>query len=1078
MGIRYQNIAACVILVLVMVMAEIAGICTNSSTLLHSPCLERERQALVKFKASLTDPSNLLSSWHGHDCCRWEGIGCDKVTGHVVMLDLTPPYLKCSRSMMEGEYWLRSDDEDNCDLLDEQYLEAGNVNSSLLELEYLTHLDLTGIYFYWNPIPMFVGSMRRLRYLSLSDAGFGGRIPSNLGNLINLHFLDLSENEFSPDSNINWISQLPFLEHLNMMHSFIYNEYQVNIINLTITAPNLHFLSLAGNGLSVSNLDALQNITSLVHLDLRWNNLASVPSWFGNFKKLEYLDLSGCGLHGPIPNAFQNATSIEFLDLSSNNFDFLPSWFHKFEKLKHLFFPSNNFKGSIPVALQNMTSIESLHLSSNSFTSVPSWFIELKKLVYLNLSFNKLTSMECSISSILKNMCHLKTLNIAGNRLRKESIGNSDLSTCIRHDLENLDLSENEFNDQLPSWLGQLKNLGNLDLEDNFFYGPVPSSFEKLLKLKNLHLSNNKLEGVFPNFLGQLVNLHAVDLSNNSFNGTITQNLEQLVNLKFFDVSNNYLTGSIPLSLVQLINLTSLDLSNNYLKGIIPTSLNQLVNLSVLDLSRNMLDGRICIDFQKLGVLSYLDLSSNNLNGTITGEKSWPLLIPEMWYLNLSHNQISGSLPKHIGHIMPNLNNLILGNNLINGSIPKSLCQLDLHVLDLSKNRLSGKILNCWKDNGEWEEINLSSNKLSGDVPSSFGNLSTLSWLHLNNNSLRGEFLASMRNLPQLLIIDLGENQLSGTIPSWSANTFSSLQILRLRQNRLSGSIPSQICELSSIKILDLSRNNLNGSIPRCIGNLRGMSLEAPALSPTSSVAELHNSSLTQESGWTTEDVIEVIKGRELDYIRILKLVVIMDLSENNLVGSIPKGITLLNGLHSLNLSNNHLIGKIPNMIGDMRSLESFDVSSNQLSGTIPSSMLALTSLSHLYLSYNNFSGPIPTDNQFLTYDSSSYAGNPYLCGFPLPNKCGYLHEDHGSSEFEDDDSNLDKLEKWLFYLVIAIGFATGFWGVIGTLWFKKTWRHAYFRWVEDLADTIYVTTAIRMAKLKKWMMMRNRVVV
>ncbi|QHO17985.1 Receptor-like protein [Arachis hypogaea] len=802
MGIRYQNIAACVILVLVMVMAEIAGICTNSSTLLHSPCLERERQALVKFKASLTDPSNLLSSWHGHDCCRWEGIGCDKVTGHVVMLDLTPPYLKCSRSMMEGEYWLRSDDEDNCDLLDEQYLEAGNVNSSLLELEYLTHLDLTGIYFYWNPIPMFVGSMRRLRYLSLSDAGFGGRIPSNLGNLINLHFLDLSENEFSPDSNINWISQLPFLEHLNMMHSFIYNEYQVNIINLTITAPNLHFLSLAGNGLSVSNLDALQNITSLVHLDLRWNNLASVPSWFGNFKKLEYLDLSGCGLHGPIPNAFQNATSIEFLDLSSNNFDFLPSWFHKFEKLKHLFFPSNNFKG----------------------------------------------------------------------------------------------------------------------------------------------------------------------------------------------------------------------------------------------------------------------------------EKSWPLLIPEMWYLNLSHNQISGSLPKHIGHIMPNLNNLILGNNLINGSIPKSLCQLDLHVLDLSKNRLSGKILNCWKDNGEWEEINLSSNKLSGDVPSSFGNLSTLSWLHLNNNSLRGEFLASMRNLPQLLIIDLGENQLSGTIPSWSANTFSSLQILRLRQNRLSGSIPSQICELSSIKILDLSRNNLNGSIPRCIGNLRGMTLEGPALSPNSSIAG--GFALPPESDWQTEDVIEVIKGRELDYIRILKLVVIMDLSENNLVGSIPKGITLLNGLHSLNLSNNHLIGKIPNMIGDMRSLESFDVSSNQLSGTIPSSMLALTSLSHLYLSYNNFSGPIPTDNQFLTYDSSSYAGNPYLCGFPLPNKCGYLHEDHGSSEFEDDDSNLDKLEKWLFYLVIAIGFATGFWGVIGTLWFKKTWRHAYFRWVEDLADTIYVTTAIRMAKLKKWMMMRNRVVV
>ncbi|XLS76605.1 hypothetical protein HN51_033470 [Arachis hypogaea] len=821
MRVRYQSVTACAVLVLVAVVVEIAElcICANSTTLLHPQCLERERQALVKFKASLTDSSNLLSSWHGHDCCQWEGIGCDNVTGHVVMLDLASPYEKCRRSVPQIEYMSEEYGEllsSECSPFSDQYLEATNVNSSLLELEYLTHLDLSGNDFYWSPIPMFIGSMQRLRYLSLSGAGFEGRIPSNLGNLTNLHFLDLSRNGYSPDSNINWISQLPLLEHLDM--SWAYNTFQVNNINVTVSAPKLQFLSLAYNRLNVSNLDA-----------------------------------------------FQNATSIEFLDLSWNNFDSLPSWFHKFEKLKYLFLSSNNFQGTIPDALQNMTSIEVLDLSDNSFTSIPSW----------------------------------------------------------------------------------------------------------------------------------------------------------------------------------------------------------------LDLSRNKLDGKICIDFQKLVHLSYLDLSSNKLDGTITMKESQPMIISKMLYLNLSHNQISGSLPEHIGHIMPNLVNLRLGNNLINGSIPNSLCQNDqLGILDLSNNRLFGEIPNCWKDNKAWEEINLSFNELSGAFPSSFGNLSTLSWLHLNNNNLQGEFLVSVISLPSLIIMDLGENKLSGTIPSWIAKSFSSLQILRLQQNMLSGSIPSQICKLIMLQILDLSQNNLHGSIPSCIGNLPGM-IQNPsltALGPTFRDSPPVAVASTDE--WQAEEVVEFMKGRELDYKKILDLVVIMDLSKNNLVGSIPKGITSLDGLHGLNLSNNHLIG-------NMKSLESFDVSSNQLSGTIPSSMSALTSLSHLNLSHNNFSGPIPTDNQFLTYDPSSYANNPYLCGFLLPNKCGYSHQVNGTTEFEDEDSNLDKLEKWLFYFVIVIGFATGFWGVMGTLWFKKTWRHAYFRWVEDLADTIYVTTAIRMAKLKKWMtMMRNRVVV
>ncbi|KAF7148915.1 hypothetical protein RHSIM_Rhsim03G0182500 [Rhododendron simsii] len=62
--------------------------CLGSESIPAITCIEQERQALLKFKRSLTDTTRLLSSWTGEDCCNWKGIQCDGNTSHVVKLDL------------------------------------------------------------------------------------------------------------------------------------------------------------------------------------------------------------------------------------------------------------------------------------------------------------------------------------------------------------------------------------------------------------------------------------------------------------------------------------------------------------------------------------------------------------------------------------------------------------------------------------------------------------------------------------------------------------------------------------------------------------------------------------------------------------------------------------------------------------------------------------------------------------------------------------------------------------------------------------------------------------------------------
>ncbi|XP_073001442.1 receptor-like protein EIX2 [Typha latifolia] len=210
-------------------------------------------------------------------------------------------------------------------------------------------------------------------------------------------------------------------------------------------------------------------------------------------------------------------------------------------------------------------------------------------------------------------------------------------------------------------------------------------------------------------------------------------------------------------------------------------------------------------------------------------------------------------------------------------------------------------------------------------------------------------------------------------------------------------------------------------------------------------------------------DLSVTMKGQHLEYYTNISLLMVsLDLSSNYLTGEIPEEIGALARLINLDLSKNQLIGNIPETIGGLLSLESLDLSNNELSGQIPSNLSALTSLVYLNLSYNNLSGRIPTGHQLQTLnDSSIYEGNVNLCGPPVSKDCsGNDTILDALPEYKDEDDMSS------FYLSMGLGFATGFWLVFGPLLLKSTWRTAYFIFIDNTYDKIYVFMVLNWARL------------
>ncbi|XP_034674586.1 receptor-like protein 9DC3 [Vitis riparia] len=292
-------------------------------------------------------------SWKkGSDCCSWDGVTCDKVTGHVIGLDLS-----CS--------WLFG---------------IIHSNSTLFLFPRLRRLNLAFNDFNYSSVSAGFGRFSTLMHLNLSYSGFSGLIAPEISHLSTLVSLDLSENygvEFAPHGFNSLVQNLTKLQKLHLRgRSKIKSPFMsLRIIDLAHNdfegdLPEMYLRSLK----ATMNVDE-RNMTRKYMGEYYYQDSVMVTikgleiEFVKILKAFTTIDLSSNKFQGEIPESIGNLNSLRGLNLSHNNLTgHIPSSFGNLKLLESLDLSSNKLIGRIPQELTSLTFLEVLNLSQNHLT--------------------------------------------------------------------------------------------------------------------------------------------------------------------------------------------------------------------------------------------------------------------------------------------------------------------------------------------------------------------------------------------------------------------------------------------------------------------------------------------------------------------------------------------------------------------------------------------------------------------------------------------------------------------------------------------------------------------------------------
>ncbi|KAM3327643.1 hypothetical protein P3S68_033692 [Capsicum galapagoense] len=454
-------------------------------------CPKHQALALLQFRQMFTINSNASDdfcynpktlSWNRRtDCCSWNGVYCDKMTGQLQ--SQTTVFNSGFTGLIPAEI------------------------SHISRLQFLTisTVDPYGLRLGPYNFQLLLKNMTQLRYLDLEYLNISSTIPErDLTNLTNLEYLRLSYNSLTgpiPSNFPNWSNSIQHKWSQNLQLLYLSSNYLNGTIPSWIfSLPSLVRLDLSNNSFSGKIQEFKSNTLEAVVLDQ--NQLqGTIPKSLLDQQELYYLTLSQNNFSGQIASTVCNLKRLIMLDLGRNHLNgtishCLVSWpisdsrtDNLFAKIRVIDLSSNGFSGNLPVSL--FENFQAMKINGE------------------NSGTQEYVADKYSVSYASTFIVTTKGLDLEFPRV---------LTTEII-----INLSRNRFEGHIPTIIGDLVGLRTLNLSNNGLEGVIPASLHQLSVLESLDLSSNKIDGEIPQQLASLTFLQVLNLSHNHLVGCIAK---------------------------------------------------------------------------------------------------------------------------------------------------------------------------------------------------------------------------------------------------------------------------------------------------------------------------------------------------------------------------------------------------------------------------------------------------------------------------------------------------------------------------------------------------------------------------